>query len=156
MLKTIAKNALAVIFLGFTSASAIADLQLSITADYPGHINLKIPVQENSDFKINTAFGNGEFFDATGHVSQITGTNRSYSLTYGYEFNLTNGCKGSATGSASGGLHDIYDQNIFTGGFDPDFKLEEVPVPVRPVIELTNVFVVTNTSVMPGTSGADF
>lgn len=66
---------------------AMADLELTIDTEYPRRLELKVPVQEDSNFDVRTSFGYGEFFTATGHVGRVTGlaTNRSISLTYGYE-----------------------------------------------------------------------
>lgn len=120
-----------------------ADFQLSVTADYPVKLDLKIPVQENSDFKIYTTFGEGQFFNATGHVSQITGTNGFYTLTCWYEYNVSNGvghASGSATETASGSIHSEFRQHIVSSlwDFNPEFDLDEVPPPVPPGMSSSN------------------
>ena len=60
----------------------MADLELGVDTEYPRHLDLKIPVKENSDFEIRASFGRG-FFSVTGHVGQVTGlsTNRNIDLT---------------------------------------------------------------------------
>jgi hypothetical protein len=129
------------------ATSAMADLELTVDIQYPRGLELKIPVQENSDFEMHTSFSHGEFFTATGHVGRITGlnTNRSISLTYGYEYNLANG-RGSATGSTSQGLNDKYSLRIVTSiwSANPRFTVHEVPAPVSPNTRFTNMVLITN------------
>ena len=95
-----AKHQVLIVTLLVSAISAMADLELTIDTEYPRHLELKVPVQEDSNFEVRTSFGFGEYFTATGHVSRVTGvaTNRSISLTYGYEYNLGSS-QGSATGS---------------------------------------------------------
>src|SRR5882762_1209806 len=81
-----------------SATCAVADLELSVDTEYPRRLLLKIPVQEGSDFAMNTSFGHGDFFTATGHVGRVTGltTNRSISLNYWYQYRL-----GESHGSAA-------------------------------------------------------
>jgi hypothetical protein len=129
------------------ATSAIADLELTVDIEYPRGLELKIPVQEDSDFEMHTSFGHGEFFTATGHVGRITGlnTNRSISLTYGYEYNIANG-KGSATGSGSQGLNDQHSLRVVASilSANPRFTIHEVPAPVSSYSRMTNLVDATN------------
>ena len=122
---------------------AVADLQLTVSSAYPVHLDLKIPVEEDSDFTIETTYGGGSFFSATGHIGRVTGigTNRTVDLTYGYHYKF-----GESHGSSSGGMqeqpltadHPIHSVRPIASiwGFNPGFRVQEVPAPA--VVVVTN------------------
>ena len=138
---------------GLVVTCAIADLELGVDTEYPRQLDLRIPVQEDSDFHISTSFGKDEFFTATRHVGRITGvrTNRNVDLSYGYTYSL-GGSKGSATGSQSEPLTNsstnIYSLRVVSSlwAANPRFVIREVPAPVSPAARLTNMIPITNIS----------
>jgi len=138
---------------------ALADLELSVETDYPRHLELKIPVKEDTDFKLKTSFDDGEFFSATGHVGRIcgVGTNRTISLTFGFDYKL-GGSQGSATGSQSGSFFPGHIKGGVVSSVwaaNPIFDICEVPPPVSPETWLTNSTIITNSSTkkpMPNTA----
>jgi hypothetical protein len=147
------KRALTAIFLVLTAICVFADLQLTVEVDYPQSINLQIPAKEDSDFSLKTSFGDGEFFNATGHVGRITGSgnDRTYPISLGYEYKLTNGSGfyyGGATGSAISPFMNtnVYSMNIISSLYDanPTFTVSEVPPSISPATRLKNAIWLTN------------
>ena len=118
--------------LTFTLATtiALADFELTVDIDYPRHLELKIPVRENSAFEMRTSFIDGEFFAVTGHVGRIT---TQYSLTYGYTFKL-GGATGSATGEQYSPLDDSVTARTISSIYsaNPRFVIRSVPAPQLP------------------------
>lgn len=144
------KHPLILLLLLMCAKCALADLELSVETHYPRHLELKIPVKEDTDFKMHTSFDNGEFFSATGHVGHISGvsTNRIISLTFGFDYKL-GGSQGSATGSQSGSIAPgHYKIGVVSSVWDanPIFDVSEVPPPVSPETWLTNSTIITNLS----------
>lgn len=135
----------------FAACAAVADLELTVDTEYPRRLELKVPVQEDSNFEIRTSFGNGEFFTATGHVGRVTGlsTNRTISVTYGYEYNLGNS-SGSATGSQDQPLSGPYSLRVVSSiwAANPGFTVREVAPPVSPEKWLTNMTLLTNVTTL--------
>jgi len=132
---------------------ALADLELSVETDYPRHLELKIPVKEDTDFKMHTSFDDGEFFSATGHVGRISGlsTNRMIKLTYGFDYKL-GGSQGSSTGSQSQSIApDHYPFAIVSSllAANPMFDIREVPTPVPLGTGVTNWTIITNVLFTP-------
>jgi hypothetical protein len=141
------------LLLAFCATCALADLELSVETSYPRHLELKIPVKEDTDFKMHASFDDGEFFSATGHVGHISGvsTNRTISLTFGFDYKL-GGSQGSATGSQTQPIApDRYKCAIVSSVWDanPISDISEVPPPVSPATWLTNMTMVTNLSTKP-------
>src|SRR4051794_27170142 len=84
----------------FAACAPAAHLQLTVHPEDPRHLQLQHPAQEHPNYDIRPSFSHGEFFTATGHVGRVAGltTNRTISVTYGYEYNLATST-GSVTGS---------------------------------------------------------
>jgi len=135
----------------FTACAAVADLELTVDTEYPRRLQLKVPVQEDSNFEIRTSFGHGEFFTATGHVGRVTGltTNRTIRVIYGYEYNLGNS-SGSATGSQDQPLSGLYSIRVVSSIWSPNpgFTVREVLPPVSPDKLLTNMTLLTNVTTL--------
>jgi len=141
------KYGIAILVLAGLAAVVLADLELTMDIEYPRRLELKIPVQEDSDFEMSTSFGDGEFFAVTGHVGRITGvtTNRTIDLVYGYQYDLGRS-KGSATGSGTHSLDGSVSVRIVSSiwSANPRFVIREVAPPPRPDIALTNMTILTN------------
>jgi len=149
------KHLVLILPLAIAATCAAADLELTVDTEYPRRLQLKIPVQENSDFEMHTSFGHGEFFTATGHVGRVSGlnTNRSLSVMYGYEYSLGNS-HGSATGSQDEPVSGPYSLRVVSSIWapNPGFIVREVAPPRSPDTWLTNKTLVTNVAITPLTN----
>ena len=141
------KYGIQIAILTVLATSAVADLELTVDIEYPRHIELKMPVEEDSSFAMRTAFGDGEFFSVTGHVDHVTlvGTNRFVNLACGYEYKLGKSA-GSATESGlkqiDGGYLVRVICSIWTA--NPMFTIHEVAPPQSPALSFTNMTIVSN------------
>ena len=109
----------------------MADLELLVNIEYPRHIELTIPVSENSAFEMHTSFKAGEYFIVTGYVGTVIS---EYNLSYGYQYKLGT-ASGSATGSIQGSLVGDVEQirmitSIHTA--NPSFAIRSAPSPQLP------------------------
>jgi hypothetical protein len=129
------------------ATTAVADLELTTEIEYPKRLELKIPVEEDSDFQMRTSFGRGDFFSATGHVGRVTGvsTNRSISVSYGYDYRFGES-HGSASGSQEQPLNSPYALRVVASiwAANPAFTVREVAPPVSPATWMTNATKLTN------------
>ncbi|MCC6822959.1 MAG: hypothetical protein IT579_19695 [Verrucomicrobia subdivision 3 bacterium] len=153
------KLAIPILSVLLIATCAVADLQLSVDTEYPKRLELKIPVVEDSDFKIHTSFGRGDFFAATGHVGRITGsgTNRVINLTYGFDYRFGDS-HGSATGATSEQpLASPYSVRIISSilAANPAFVIREVPPPVSPQTWFTNRTLLTNFTLNVSTNATE-
>ena len=145
------RKRVALLFLLIAATPAVADLELTTEIEYPKRLELKIPVEEDSDFQMRTSFGRGDFFTATGHVGRVTGlsTNRSIRLTFGYQYRFGES-HGGATGSEEVTLNSPYTLRLVGSVYaaNPAFKIREVAPPVSPATWLTNRTVLTNVALL--------